>query len=329
MGQICAASSVHKTGKKAVGVEFFKWQNEDVAPGSHELHARLQAMDDMGVYAQILYGNVLGFGGQRSFLVDPELRRVSIEIYNDAMAEMQKDSGGRIFPMAVLPWWDIKLAVAEAKRCAKMGLKGINTNSDPHERGLPDLGTEYWYPLWELASDLNLPINFHIGGSDEAMSWLSRGAWPSHSPDAALAYGSVMLFVGNQRVMANLLISRVLERFPRLKIVSVESGVSWIPFVLEAVDYQMRECGIASDLSAWDIFRRQIYACSWFERKNYAASVRRIGVDNVMFETDYPHPTCLYPDPLPYVQDAINDLTWDERQKVFSHNAKNVYNIAL
>src|SRR5207237_8698270 len=116
--------------------------------------------------------------------------------------------------------------------------------------------------------------------------------------DAALAYGSVMLFVGNQRVMANLLISRMLERFPKLKVVSVESGVSWIPFLLEAVDYQMHGCGIPQKLSAGEIFHRQIYACSWFERKNYGGSVRRIGVTNVMFEPAYPAPPLLYPDHL-------------------------------
>ena len=324
-----AVSAVHRDGRKAIGTEFFGWQQDDVAPGSYDTRERLKAMDAMGVYAQIVYSNVLGFGGQQSFKVDPELRQVSIEIFNDAMAELQAESGGRMFPMALLPWWDVKLAVREAERCAKMGLRGVNTNSDPDVHGLPDLGAEYWYPMWEACSDLNLPINFHIGASDESVSFMGRGCWPSHSPNAQLAFGSTMLISGNQRVLVNILLSRFLEKFPKLKMVSVESGVAWIPFILESVDYQMRESGLTSELSAWEIFDRQIYACSWFERRHYAQDIRRVGVNNVLFETDYPHPTCLYPDPLPYMEDAINEMTREECEKVFSSNAVNLYGLPI
>ena len=68
--------------------------------------------------------------------VDPELRLISTQIYNDAMGEMQAESGDRLLSMAVLPWWDIKLALAEAERCAAMGMRGININSDPQLHGM-------------------------------------------------------------------------------------------------------------------------------------------------------------------------------------------------
>jgi predicted TIM-barrel fold metal-dependent hydrolase len=74
----------------------------------------------------------LASGGQASARVDPELRLATVQIYNDAMAEIQEESGQRLFPMALLPWWDVKQAVNETERCAAMGLKGININSDPH-----------------------------------------------------------------------------------------------------------------------------------------------------------------------------------------------------
>ena len=97
-------------------------------------------MDELGVWAQVVYPNVLGFGGQGpSAKVDPALRLMCLQIYNDAVAEMQAQSGGRLLPMALLPWWDVELSVAEAERCAAMGMRGVNINSDPHRHGMADL----------------------------------------------------------------------------------------------------------------------------------------------------------------------------------------------
>ena len=77
------------------------------------------------------------------------------------------------------------------------------------------------------------------------------------------------------------------------------------------------------------MFHRQIYACAFFERKNFVATVRQVGADNVMFETDFPHPACLYPDGLDYLADVIAELTPEERFKIFSGNAAKVYNIDI
>jgi predicted TIM-barrel fold metal-dependent hydrolase len=244
------------------------------------------------------------------------------------MAETQANSNNRVFPMALMPWWDVQAAVNEAKRCAKMGLRGVNTNSDPNDHGMPDLSDPAWYPLWEVCSDLDLPVNFHIGASDATMDAIGPGVWPSHGKDEGVVW-SVMLFLNNCRVMTNILVSRFLEKFPKLKIVSVESGVGWIPFMLEAVEYQMHEADTKYTVPVDEIFRRQIYACSWFERKSIVPMARMIGVDNLLFETDFPHTTCLYPNALQYVADAAAAFTPEERRKVFGGNAARVYNLPL
>lgn len=346
LGAVCAASAVRKDGYKAVGAEFLAWRNADVDPASYDLAARLERMDAEGIYAQIAYPNVLGFGGQKAMMVDPELRLLSTRIFNDAMAEMQAQSNDRIYPMALLPWWDPALAVEEAGRCNDMGLRGVNINPDPHMHGLPPLGHDAWDPLWKTCCDRGMPINFHIGASDESMSWFASGQWPARPDgrgggnhmviggkptpvgDVQLAFGTFMLFVSNIRIMANILLDGFLQRFPDLKVVSVESGAGWIPFFLEGLEYQIRECGL--DLaSPAEIFARQIYACSWFERKNFVDTVRRVGEDNILFETDFPHPTCLYPDAMEYLRDAILELTPQERRKVFSANAERVYCLDL
>jgi predicted TIM-barrel fold metal-dependent hydrolase len=78
-----------------------------------------------------------------------------------------------------------------------------------------------------------------------------------------------------------------------------------------------------------DYFRRQVFACFWFENEDLAAQVRRVGVDNVMFETDFPHPTCLYPSPLERGAAVLADFTDEERRKIFSGNAARVYGVSL
>ena len=157
-------SAVLKEGGKIRDLDrFLKVQFEEVHLGSSSIKERLAVMDENGIHAQIVYPNILGFGGQASAKVDPELRLITTQIYNDAMAEIQQESGQRLFPMALLPWWDVKEAIKETARCADMGLRGININSDPHTvRGddgtmIPDLGTEHWYPLWEVCQDKEYP----------------------------------------------------------------------------------------------------------------------------------------------------------------------------
>lgn len=323
------ASAVKKDGTKAKGIAFADLELADIHPASYEAKSRVEYMDKEGISAQIAYPNLLGFGGQKSMLTDGALRQAAVEIYNDAMAELQADSGNRIYPMALMPWWDVKASAKEAERCHKMGLRGINMNSDPHLHGLPHLGDVHWDPLWEVCTDKAMPMNFHIGASDESMTWHNAGAWPGFEPDVGLAYGSVMVILSNQRVLANILLTQFLERWPDLKIVSVESGAGWLPFLLEAVEYQMHEAGMTVKIPPREVFRRQIYATSWFERDNLINSVRTLGVDNVMWETDFPHPTCLYPDTLEYVAPAIEAMTSEERGKVFGGNAVRLYNLDL
>jgi len=341
LGARSASSVIYADGRKADGIEFTDWQVDEVHPGCSKVKERLQVMDETGIWAQVIYPNVMGFAGQgrgemagaKAAPIDPELRLISTQIYNDAMAEMQRESGNRLLPMALLPWWDIKLTLKEAERCAAMGMRGVNINSDPHTHGMQDLSGDYWSPLWELCSDRGLPINFHIGASDASMSWYGDTPWPSLSPSKKLTIGGTMMFMSNARVMSNLIVSGLLERFPKLKFVSVESGIGWIPFLLEGLEYALRENGAEGranlSMSPIEYFRRQIFACFWFENKGVADVIRKLGVDNCMFETDFPHPTCLYPGPLEQFRDGLAELTFEERAKILSSNAARVYQLDL
>ena len=327
LGTGSPSSAIRKDGSKSSDFGFVDWDIADVHPGAYDVQTRLEYMDQNGIQAQIAYPNLLGFGGQRAALVDAELRLVSTQIFNDAMGEMQAESGNRIFPMALLPWWDVKEAVVEAQRCVGMGLRGVNLNSDPQFHGMPNLGEDHWNPLWDICVEHSLPVNFHIGASDTSMSFGAAGHWAEPWSAKELAFASTMLITSNLRVLTNIFLSGMLERYPTLKIVSVESGIGWLPFLLEAVEYEMRECAMPFSATPEEIFQRQIYACSWFERKHFAHDVRRLGVDNVMFETDFPHPTCLYPGALNHLAAAAKQLSQDERVKIFGGNAVRVYNL--
>ena len=334
LGPAGAASVVAKDGHKSKGTEFFGWKLEDVHRASYDMKARLEVLDGFGIHAQVIYPNLAGCGNQRfGSLDDDELRRLCATVYNDAMAEIQADTGNRILPMALMPWWNIDHCVAEVERAAGMGLRGIVMCSDPDSIGLPDLGADAWSPFWEICSDLDMPVNFHIGASETSWNMFGRAAWPSMGMSRKLALGSANLFMENARVLGNMIYSGVLERYPKVKVVSVESGIGWIPFMLETLDYEWMETGAQSELTLTmppsEYFRRQIFGCFWFENTAPTKLIDVIGEDNVLFETDFPHPTCLYPDVKKYLAEVTADWSDERRRKILQDNAASLYKVDL
>ena len=130
--------------------------------------------------------------------------------------------------------------------------------------------------------------------------------------------------------------SGVLHRHPKLKVISVESGIGWIPFLLEALDYEFDEVvpieekrTLWGDLRPRDVFRRNCYVSFWFEKWGPLNTIAEIGEDNVMFETDFPHPTCLYPEVKEQVAKSLASLRPDVRRKVLHDTAARVYNLPV
>jgi predicted TIM-barrel fold metal-dependent hydrolase len=329
-----ASGVVGADGVKVPGTSFFQWNIEDVHPAAYDVDARVALMDEQGIWAQIVYPNTVGFGGQKfRDIGDETLRLLSVELYNDAMAEIQDRSGQRLFPMGIVPWWDLDLAVREIERMATLGLRGVNTTTAPHDHGLPDLGDEHWNPMWEAVSGLGLPLNFHIGASESSLSWFGSVPWPSLNGDQKLGLGSAMMYLNNAGVIGNIIYSGVLERFPELQVVSVESGVGWIPFLLKALDYQAGEMTPGSmdnlSMAPSDYFRRQIHSCFWFERAGIVEAIESVGADHLLFETDFPHPTCVYPDGLQHADAALDGVGDDDVAGIMGLNAARLYDIPL
>jgi predicted TIM-barrel fold metal-dependent hydrolase len=325
----CGFSAVMRDGGKAGGFSFFDRTVEDAHEAASNGKARLKLMDEQGIHAQIVYPNLLGFGGQQGKNVAETLRLVSVQIFNDAMAEMQAESGDRILPMILLPWWDLKHSMAELERGVGRRMRGINITSDPQDKGLPPLSDPYWDPLWRACVENRLSVNFHIGGSDSANSWFANGSWPGLDNNQKLAMGGALLLSGNMRVMGNVMMSGMLDRHPDLKMVSVESGVGWAPYLLEALEYLSAEQCVKHSRPLKQMFLEHFYLCTFFEKESLLATVRQLGADNIMFETDFPHPACLYPDSLEFLADVIPELTEAERFKIFSGNAAALYRIDI
>jgi predicted TIM-barrel fold metal-dependent hydrolase len=333
IGQYSSGGVVDRDGKKGDVVEaVFEWPHDRIHLGAHDPKARLAVLDEAGIDAQVIYPTTIGLGGQNLGMGgDRALSQMAIEIYNDAQAEVQADTGNRLLPMPLMPCWDVAKSVAEARRVAALGARGVNMSSDPTELGGPDLGHRAWDPFWEACTELQLPVHFHIGAS--AASFVGIRSWASQTPRTKLALGGSMLFLGNAQVLMNLLVSGIFDRLGDLKVVSVESGIGWIPFVLEAIEYEMAESA-PDDLKRMkktpsEYFRSNVYGTFWFEKNQGRLQrlIDAVGEDNILFETDFPHPTCLYPDPVGTLAETMAGLAPGVQAKIAGGNARKLYRV--
>jgi uncharacterized protein len=309
----------------------------DTDPGSWNPVERLKRMDEYGLHAQVIYPNVGGFGSGRFLaLKEPELMLDCVRAYNDFLTEWCNTDPKRLVPIMALPFWDVEAAVVEVHRCYKNGHKGILFTSEPEIFGQPMLADPHWAPLYATAQDLGLTINFHIGSGDLTQL---RGGYKQNGRQANYAKQTVMMFLDNSRAVMEVIISGICHRYPKLNIVSVESGVGWVPFVLEALDWQWLNSGVPQEHPEYDLlpseyFKRQVYACFWFERGSARAALDLIGPDNILYETDFPHPTSMSPGPAStadvprdFIEQTMSDLPEDVLRKILHDNAARIYRL--
>ena len=140
---------------------------DDMHPGAFDAGARLEYMDEMGIWAMVLYPNVGGFGNQAFLkLGDPEIMLACVKAYNDWQTEWASADSRRLLPITSTPFWDVDAAESEIRRCSAMGHRGILFTGEPHSLGQPVLGDRHWDPLWEVAVELDSPVSFHIGSGN-------------------------------------------------------------------------------------------------------------------------------------------------------------------
>jgi len=310
---------------------------DDIPASSYDAKERLKYMDEEGIYAAVLYPNVGGFGsGGFLKLEEPELMLDCVRAYNDFLVEWCSEDSNRLLPVAAMPFWSVEESVKEVYRAKDTGHRSILACSDPAAFGEPRLAHAHWDPFWAAVEETGLSISFHIGAGD--LSDIVSDPCEL-GPKAAFSRVSSTIFMQNMSCIADLIFGGVCHRFPTLNLVSVESGVGWLPAYLEAADWQWSNGQVTKDHPEYDLlpseyFKRQIYACFWFENEALRSTIDLIA-DNLCWETDFPHPTCMHPGPAnglsehprDYVNRVMGDLDEIKVEKVLHSNAAKLYGV--
>jgi len=273
---------------------------EDAHPNAFGAEARVARMNRYGVAAEAIYPNLLAFSTHNFRSIgDAELLLECVRAYNDFQTDFASEAPGRFIVQTVLPFWDLQASVAEIERCRENGHHGVLFMTKPHKFDLPRLGDRHWDPILRTAADCNSCVSFHIGFQQTTDEDWRRMFTKARDP-SDYALETSLSMIGLAEGLGEVLMSDICHRYPTLQFALVESGFGWIPYFLETLDWQWVNSGAATAHPAREIpsfyFRRQVKTAFWFEQE----TVRRMAdlyPDNVMVESDFPHPTCLEPGP--------------------------------
>ncbi len=308
---------------------------EEMAEAVYQVKPRLRIMDSMGIHAQIMYPNACGFGALPFMKIkDEELRIECLKIYNDACADWQRESGDRLFPQAMLPLWDIDESVKEIRRVKEeLHLTGVTITDRVDALELPDFSQPHWEPFWELISELELPVDFHIGAGLTTLTPMDQLTWGSFSLQQKVAVFATLAYTDTAPTILNFIHSGLFDRYPKLKIVSVESGCGWLPFAIEAAEWHIDEMvpDAAKTLKRrpTDYFKDNIYATFWFEDYGVRQFIEVFGDKNLMFLTDYPHPTALFTGFEKRLASLLAKLEPATRRRLMQDNAVELYKLPI
>jgi predicted TIM-barrel fold metal-dependent hydrolase len=312
------------------------FQNYDqINAGSYLVKPRLEEMDAMGVWAQICFQNGgVTQAGSLVALGDEELAITIIQMFNDACANRMKDSDGRINCMASLPYWDKDILNKEMRRIVDLGIKGIVMPDRPERLSSGFLGADgkvspFWEEVFDICNATGTPLNFHLNGALDADSAI----WDNLGFDQRLPIHAMLHHMGTCATMSNFMVSGILDKYPNLKIGLIESGAGWVPFVLEAMTHQLDEFRTAENrglkLRPKEYFRKHFWVTYWFESYAPKHMLEEIGVDRLLFETDFPHPTSLYPGVQDKLVETLGGYDYATRQRVLERNAVELYKLSF
>jgi predicted TIM-barrel fold metal-dependent hydrolase len=312
------------TAMKKRGYYPQRW--EEVPLEVYQPAERLKALDRDRVDAEVLFPN--GPGGT-FFYDDAEFELACVRAYNDALAEFRRVSQ-RFIPLAVIPFLSpIETIVAEVERAVDAGHMGITMLGDPSVavKGLKNLGDPYWEPLWDACQQLGVGVHLHASAG--LAGKLSLPRWTGFSHRQSHCVSTLRNFCTATQFVPYLIFSGMLEKFSRLNWVFAETGLGWVSSVLEACDSEWEKRhlwteGILTRPS--DLFRRQIYVDFWFE--TVGIQLRDcIGVDNILWESDFPHITSTYPNSWDAVEHSLAGVAAADREKILFRNAARLYRL--
>jgi predicted TIM-barrel fold metal-dependent hydrolase len=289
-------------------------------PGGQDPKARIQEMGVDEVSAEVLYPTL----GLRLFgMDDARLQEACFRVYNDWLMEYCAVNPKRLIGVPAIAVYDVDHAVGELRRCKEGRLKGAVIWQAPH----PDLplSSPHYEPLWEAAQELDMPVSLHIltGHNYSKNLGQTRGVENyRHSVNLKMMEAANALF--------DLIFYGVLERFPRLKVVTVENEIGWMPFLLQQWDYyylRFRETNPPPiHRLPSEYFYRQIYG-TFFNDTVGGRSLEWWGADNCMWSNDFPHPNSTWPHSRKVIERDLGHLPADKREKLLSLNVARLYSL--
>ena len=291
---------------------------EKVLPGGYIPDAHVKDMDADGVYAGILYSTI----GRALYskVPDSELLSACLRAYNDWLADFCKPFPERLKGIGQLNLDDVEEGIGELERCAKMGLAGaVIPTAPPEERSYDSPEYE---PLWAAAQDLEMPLSLHagtyrpgFGGQTMKPSFhVNRDHWPRVS-------------------LTDMISSGVFHRYPKLQVGAVEDELSWAIYFLERLDYVYTERTrgdewpeFKDDMLPSDYFHRNVFLS--FQEEPLGIKMRHvIGVDNLLWGSDYPHRESTFPRSRQILEEILEDCSEEEKAKIAGGNAARVYRL--
>jgi predicted TIM-barrel fold metal-dependent hydrolase len=291
----------------------------DARRGGWDPVERLKDNELDGVEADVLY-TTLGF---RIFWIrDAALQVECFRVYNDWIAELCRHAPKRMAGLALISLYDPKQGAAELERCAKMGLKGAMIWASPPES--QPYSSDIYDPFWSAAQALNMPVSLH------SITGMGRESqWDFKPGNRHMAFTVLVHEV--EQSFSVLIFSGVLERFPKLKIVSAENNCGWLPYYLQRMDHTYERFakveGAKMSMKPSEYFRRQMY-CTYIDDAVGVANRHAVGVENLMWSSDYPHTSSSWP----YSQDVVardfpGGVSAEDRYKMTRGNAARLYGL--
>ncbi len=312
-----------------VAKAYYPQRWEEVPKKAYDPLERLKALDHDRVDGEVLFPNTpvqngTFFEGDAAFELD------CVRAHNDALAEWRQASK-RYIPIAIIPYLSpIEVTVAEVERAAKLGHRGINMLAQPSltKEGLKPFTDPHWERLWAACQACDMPVHWH--GSAGLAAKLALPKWKGYSKMQAHTVSTSRLCATPAQLIPSLLFSGILDRYPRLKWVCAETGLGWVNYVLESCDHEWERRHLWTEgmrTRPSEIFRRQVYVDFWFEEAGIELR-HNIGIDNIMWESDYPHIASTYPYSWKFIKRTLKGVPEDESQKLLYGNALKLYRAA-
>ena len=298
---------------------------EQMRPGCYDPQARLADMDANHMEASLCFPTFPRFCGQLfAERKDKELALAGVRAYNDWMVdEWAGTAPRRLLPLCLVPLWDPALAAEEVRRNAARGVRAVAFSELPGKLGLPSVHdpSDHWEPFFAACAETGTVIFMHIG---------SGSLFLTSSPDAPPAVTATLDFVTTTMAFSDWLFCGVLARYPELRICFAEGQIGWIPYVLERADALWKKEIWAKDGNRLpeppSRYMPQIFACFYDDPAGLAAR-DRIGIDQICFETDYPHQDSTWPHTLDAVARFADELDERELDQVLRGNGAKLLGI--